>query len=60
VSGRFNEEQRETWNIFVAAYQAGAKSLREGSTVEDVFNAWRTELPLSSGEGKKCSRGAGD
>lgn len=44
VSGLYAEDQRETWNIFVAAYLAGAKALREGVTVDQVFEAWRTEL----------------
>src|ERR1700693_6329597 len=44
VSGHYSEDQRETWNIFVAAYQAGAKSLREGVTVDQVFDIWRAEL----------------
>jgi Xaa-Pro aminopeptidase len=44
VSGHFSAEQRETWNIFVAAYHAGAKTLREGVTVDEVFQAWRNEL----------------
>jgi len=44
VSRHFNEEQRETWNIFVEAYRAGAKALRAGVTVDQVFEVWRTEL----------------
>jgi len=44
VSGRFSDEQRETWNIFIAAYRAGVQSLREGTTVDQVFDAWRVEL----------------
>jgi len=44
VSGKFTEDQRETWNIFVAAYHAGAKTLREGVTSDQVFEAWRAEL----------------
>jgi Xaa-Pro aminopeptidase len=44
VSGHFNPDQRELWNIFVAAYQAGAKTLRAGVTVDQVFDAWRQEL----------------
>ena len=44
VSGRYSNEQRETWNIFVAAYRAGVRSLREGTTVEQLFDAWRDEL----------------
>lgn len=44
VSGRFSEEQREVWNIFVAAYQAVARELKEGLTDERAFDIWRTEL----------------
>jgi Xaa-Pro aminopeptidase len=44
VSGRYSDEQRETWNIFVAAYRAGVQSLHEGTTVDQVFEAWRSEL----------------
>jgi Xaa-Pro aminopeptidase len=44
VSGHYSDEQRETWNIFVAAYQAGVKSLRDGTTQDQVVNAWRREL----------------
>jgi len=44
VSGRYSADQREIWNIFVSAYHAGVKSLREGATVNQVFEAWRAEL----------------
>jgi Xaa-Pro aminopeptidase len=44
VSGRYSDDQRETWNIFVAAYQAGAKTLRAGVTVDRIFDAWRKDL----------------
>jgi Xaa-Pro aminopeptidase len=44
VSGHYADDQRETWNIFVAAYLSGAKALREGVTVDQVFEAWRKEL----------------
>jgi len=44
VSGRYADDQRETRNIFVAAYRAGAKELRDGVTVDRVFDAWRQEL----------------
>lgn len=37
VSGHFTADQREIWNIFVAAYQAGVRSLREGASVDQVF-----------------------
>ena len=44
VSGHFDADQRELWSIFIAAYQAGAKTLRAGVTVDQVFDAWRNEL----------------
>jgi Xaa-Pro aminopeptidase len=44
VSGRYNDEQREIWNAFVAAYRAGSKELRAGVTVDQVFNVWSAEL----------------
>jgi Xaa-Pro aminopeptidase len=44
VSGHYNDDQRETWNIFVAAYRAGALAIRDGVTVDQIFDAWRTEL----------------
>ena len=44
VSGRYSDDQRETWTIFVAAYRVGAASLRAGVSVDNVFDAWRTEL----------------
>jgi Xaa-Pro aminopeptidase len=44
VSGRYTEEQREIWNIFVAAYRATARTFREGVSEEQAFATWRTEL----------------
>jgi Xaa-Pro aminopeptidase len=44
VSGHYNQSQRELWNIFVAAYHAGAGALREGVTIDQVFAVWRDEL----------------
>jgi Xaa-Pro aminopeptidase len=44
VSGRYTEEQREIWNIFVAAYQVGVKELREGATEDHIFEVWKAEL----------------
>jgi Xaa-Pro aminopeptidase len=44
VSGRYNDDQRETWNIFVAAYRVGALAIRDGVSVDQIFDAWRTEL----------------
>jgi Xaa-Pro aminopeptidase len=44
VSGHFSDDQREIWNIFVAAYWAGVSALREGVTEEQVFDAWSREI----------------
>jgi Xaa-Pro aminopeptidase len=38
------ETWAETWNIFVAAYHAGVRALRDGATVDQVFEAWKNEL----------------
>jgi Xaa-Pro aminopeptidase len=44
VSGRYDDSQRETWNIFVAAYHAGVGALHDAVTVDQVFEAWQKEL----------------
>ena len=44
VSGHYDDAQRETWNIFVAAYHAGVLALRDGAAVDQIFDAWRAEL----------------
>jgi len=44
ASGRFTDDQREVWNIFVAAYQAVARDLKEGLTEDHAFEIWRAEL----------------
>jgi len=44
VSGHFSEEQREVWNIFVAAYQSVARELKEGLTEDGAFEIWKGEL----------------
>ena len=44
VSGRFSDEQREVWNIFVAAYQSVGRGLKEGLTESDAFEIWKKEL----------------
>jgi Xaa-Pro aminopeptidase len=44
VSGHYRDDQRETWNIFVAAYKAGVALLHDGTTVDEVYDAWRAEL----------------
>lgn len=44
VSGRYTEEQREVWNIFVAAYRKVAAEIKEGLTEDQVFEIWRSEL----------------
>jgi len=52
VSGRFDDDQRETWTIFVAAYRAGVGALRDGVTVDQVFDAWSAELLRHRGSAK--------
>jgi Xaa-Pro aminopeptidase len=44
VSGHYDDAQRELWTIYVAAYKAGAKALREGVTEAQVFDVWQKEL----------------
>lgn len=44
VSGHFSDEQREVWNIFVAAYQSVAHELKEGLTETEAFEIWKNEL----------------
>jgi Xaa-Pro aminopeptidase len=44
VSGHFSDEQREVWNIFVAAYQSVARELKEGLTEDGAFDIWKGEL----------------
>jgi Xaa-Pro aminopeptidase len=44
VSGRFTVDQREAWDLFVAAYRAGLAAMGPGRAVSDVFAAWRREF----------------
>src|SRR4030095_8718605 len=44
VSGRFNREQREAWDLFVAAYRAGLNAIKPGKTSKDVLAAWQREF----------------
>jgi Xaa-Pro aminopeptidase len=44
VSGRFTPDQREAWDLFVAAYRAGLATMRPGRTKRDVFAAWQGEF----------------
>jgi Xaa-Pro aminopeptidase len=44
VSGHFPDDQRETWNIFVAASRAAVSVFRDGVTEDQVFDAWSAEL----------------
>jgi Xaa-Pro aminopeptidase len=52
VSGRYTEDQREIWNIFVAAYQAGVKELRDGATEDHIFDVWKAELQRQGASAK--------
>jgi Xaa-Pro aminopeptidase len=44
VSGHFTAEQREAWDLFVAAYRAGLAAVRPGRTAGDVLVAWQGEI----------------
>jgi len=44
VSGHYTEDQRETWNIFVAAYRKAAATLRSGVKIDDVYDTWSKEV----------------
>jgi Xaa-Pro aminopeptidase len=44
VSGHYTDDQRETWNIFVAAYRKAASALHEGTTSDAVYDAWSKDL----------------
>ena len=44
VSGRFDQGQREAWDLFVAAYRAGLATIKPGRTAKDVFAAWQAEF----------------
>ena len=44
VSGHYTDDQRETWNVFVAAYRKAVSTLREGVTGNAVYEAWSKEL----------------
>jgi Xaa-Pro aminopeptidase len=52
VSGHYDNDQRETWNIFVAAYRKAAATLKDGTNVDKVYEAWRTELLSHRAEAK--------
>ena len=54
VSGRYTEEQREVWNVFVAAYLKVASEIKEGLTEDQAFEIWRSEL-RRQGESAKTS-----
>jgi Xaa-Pro aminopeptidase len=44
VSGRFTPDQREAWDLFMAAYRAGLATMKPGRTKGDVFAAWQGEF----------------
>jgi Xaa-Pro aminopeptidase len=54
VAGRYDSAQRETWNIFVAAYHVGVKALRTGVTNDQVFEKWSQELLRHQAEAKSA------
>ena len=44
VSGHYTDEQREIWNIFVAAYLTVAREMKEGMTEDQAFEIWQSDL----------------
>jgi len=44
ISGRFTPDQREAWDLFVAAYRAGLATMKPGRLKQDVFAAWQGEF----------------
>jgi len=44
VNGRFDPQQREAWDLFVAAYRAGLDAIKPGKTEKDVLAAWQREF----------------
>lgn len=44
VSGRFDQGQREAWDLFVSAYRTALDVIRSGRTDQDVFAAWQAEF----------------
>jgi Xaa-Pro aminopeptidase len=44
VSGRFDQGQREAWDLFVSAYRAALDTVKPGRTSQDVFAAWQAEF----------------
>jgi Xaa-Pro aminopeptidase len=60
VSGRFDQGQREAWDLFVSAYRAGMAAIKPGNTANDVFAAWQLEFqrkrsPLRTSFGKRTA-----
>ena len=44
VSGKFNDNQRETWNMLIRAYKVGMSSMRAGMTLPSVMEVARKEI----------------
>ena len=44
VSSHYTDEQREIWNMFVAAYSKVGVEMKEGLTKDQAFQIWRSEL----------------
>jgi len=41
VSGRFDDGQREAWDLFIDAYRAGLAAVRPGVTSKQIFAIWQ-------------------
>lgn len=60
VSGHFTDDQRETWNLLIAAYRAGMEHIRAGVAIADVLAASRGEIArlqptLKTAQGRRAA-----
>jgi Xaa-Pro aminopeptidase len=47
VSGRFDDGQKETWELLVRAYKAGLATIRDGVKSSDVLDVFKAEIAKS-------------
>jgi Xaa-Pro aminopeptidase len=49
ASGTFDPQQRETWELLIAAYRAGLREIRGGASARDVIAACTREVERRRG-----------
>lgn len=47
ASGKFNPDQRETWELLIRAYKAGLSAMKAGATLPSVMETARAEVEKS-------------